>query len=216
MAILTTDNLLQDAKDGKKLDSTQRRQVLRYLMYIQPELTNVDAAELFQVTETTIRNDRKLIREEMSSELSMEDVGLVISDITFNYRRQLRDLELSKAKCALGTQEYRQHCVAILKIELDKVKCFQDLGYLPKNLGNMTVTDYTYAAVVIKGDQVETRPLGMFDDKTQEQINARTQKALGNGLPVIEGEVIEVSARETHAAEKTAGELPTSDTLATQ
>jgi hypothetical protein len=190
MAILTTENLLQSAKDGTKLDTEDRRRVLRYLLYIQPELTNVDAGELFQVTEGTIRLDRKRIREELAEELSTEDIGLVIGDVTFNFRRQLRDLEASKAKCAVGTQEYRQHCMAILKIEFDKVKCFQDLGYLPKNLGNMTVQNYEYAAVVIKGDQLETRPLTMFDEQTQRDIQSRNQKALDSGQPVIDAEVV--------------------------
>lgn len=191
MAILTTEALLEQAKDGQKLDVEDRRRVIRYLMYIQPEMTNVDAGELFQVTEATIRKDRKIIREEMAEELKTEDVGLVIGDIAFNFRRQLRDLEASKAKCKLGTKEYVLHCVSILKIELDKTKAFQDLGYLPKNLGNMTVQNYEYAAVVIQGDQIESRPLTMFDEVTQEQIQNRGQHALLDGQETIEGELVD-------------------------
>jgi hypothetical protein len=190
MAILTTEALLQQAKDGQKLDVEDRRRVMRYLMYIQPEMTNVDAGELFQVTEATIRKDRKVIREEMAEELKTEDVGLVVSDIAFNFRRQLRDLEASKAKCKMGTKEYVQHCQAILKIELDKTKMFQELGFLPKNLGNMTIQNYEYAAVVIKGDQIESRPLTMFDDNTQNHIQSRGQQALSDGGETIEGEVL--------------------------
>lgn len=208
MAIQTTENLLDDARNGQKLGVEDRRRVVRYLMYIQPELSNTETAEIFQVTEGTIRNDKKIIREEMAEELRNEDVGLVISDIAFNFRRQLRDLEKSKAKCQPGTKEYRQHCESILKIELDKTKAFQELGYLPKNLGNLTMEKYEYAAVVIKGDQVESRPLTMFDDDTQAQIKARSAKLLESGeAPIVEAEFTELPARETTFAPKTVSEV---------
>lgn len=210
MTILTTEALLQEAQDGRKLDAEDRRRVLRYLMYTRPDMSNVDAGELFQVTEATIRKDRKVIREGMAEELRTEDVGLVISDIAFNFRRQLRDLEASKAKCRLGSKEYLAHCVAILKIELDKTKAFQELGYLPKNLGNMTVTNYDYAAIVLKGDQIETRQLTMFDETTQKEIQARREKAaLTDGSDIQDAEVIEDGnghgAQDAHEKEAAEG-----------
>lgn len=187
MAILTTEALLQEAKDGRRLDSEDRRRCLRYLMYTHPEMSNVDSGEIFQVTEATIRKDRKAIREELAEELRTEDVGLVIGDISFNFRRQMRDLEASKAKAKQGSKEYLAHCVALLDMELKKTKAFQELGYLPKNLGNMTVTNYEYAAVVIKGDQIESRPLTMFDDTTQAHLR---QRALDSGN-IQDAEIVE-------------------------
>jgi hypothetical protein len=187
MAILTTEALLQEARDGRKLDAVDRRNVLRYLMYTRPDMNNVEAGELFQVTEATIRKDRAAIREEMAEELRTEDVGLVIGDISFNFRRQMRDLEASKAKAKPGSKEYLAHCVALLDMELKKTKAFQELGYLPKNLGNMTVTNYDYAAVVIKGDQIESRPLTMFDDSTQAHLR---QRALEGG-DIQDAEIVE-------------------------
>ncbi len=173
MAMFTTERLLEDAKNGVKLDVDDRRRVIRYLMIVNPENTNVDLAETFQISEAMIRKDKVAIRQEISDDLRKDDVGLVIADIEFNFRRQLRGLEVSKSACKPGTTEYRLHCQAILDIELRKTKMFQDLGYLPKNLGNIVTENYEYAAVLLKDGSVESRPMNMFDAATQLQINDR-------------------------------------------
>jgi hypothetical protein len=179
LSALTSDRLLEEARNGTKLSVEDRRRVVRYLMLVHPENTNQDLAEIFNISEGMIRKDKLIIRQEISEDLRADDVGLTIADIEFNFRRQLGDLEKSKAKCALGTTEYRLHCQAILDIELKKVQAFQNLGYLPKNLGNLTTQHYEYAAVVIKDGSVESRPVNMFDEATQTQLRQReTPKAL--------------------------------------
>jgi hypothetical protein len=185
----TTERLLEDAKNGTKLNVEDRRRVIRYLMIVCPENTNYDLAETFQISEGMIRKDKITIRQEIANDLRKDDVGLVIADIEFNFLRQLKGLETSKAKCALGSTEYRLHCMAILDIELKKTKMFQDLGYLPKNLGNLTTESYEYAAVLIKDGSVESRPMNLFDADTQQKIKDRAvQKALPTPQ-TIEGEV---------------------------
>lgn len=186
MAMFTTERLLEDAKAGVKLGVDDRRRVIRYLMIVNPENSNVDLAAIFQVSDTMIRKDKATIRQEIADDLRTDDVGLVIADIEFNFRRQLRDLEVSKAKTQPGTTERRLHCQAILDIELRKTKMFQDLGYLPKNLGMLTTETYEYAAVLIKDGSVESRPMNLFDTKTQESIRERDKPRL---LPnkIIEG-----------------------------
>ena len=188
MAMFTTERLLEDAKAGLKLDVEDRRRVIRYLMVVNPENSNVDLSGVFQVSEAMIRKDKTAIRQEIADDLRTDDVGLVIADIEFNFRRQLRGLECSKAKCTLGTTEYRLHCQAILDIELRKTKMFQDLGYLPKNLGMLTTETYEYAAVLVKDGSVESRPMNLFDAKTQDGIRDRVKK-LTTPPPTIEGTV---------------------------
>lgn len=178
MAMFTTERLLEDAKAGIKLEVDDRRRVIRYLMVVNPENTNIDLASTFQVSESMIRKDKATIRQEIADDLRKDDVGLVIADIEFNFRRQLRGLEASKAKCHLGSTEYRLHCQAILDIELRKTKMFQDLGYLPKNLGNLTTESYEYAAVLIKDGSVESRPMNLFDATTQKAIRDRPAQHL--------------------------------------
>jgi hypothetical protein len=53
----------------------------------------------------------------MASELRDDDVGLVVADIVFTFKRQLRDLEKSKAACRPGTTEYRKHCESLFNLE---------------------------------------------------------------------------------------------------
>jgi hypothetical protein len=187
MAIFTTERLYEDAKAGIKLEVDDRRRVIRYMMVVSPENSNTDLATVFQVSESMIRKDKAAIRQEIADDLRTEDVGLVIADIEFNFRRQLRGLEASKAKCILGSTEYRLHCQAILDIELRKTKMFQDLGYLPKNLGNLTTESYEYAAVLIKDGSVESRPMNLFDANTQKAIRERpTQHLLPQAVVLSE------------------------------
>lgn len=207
MAFLTTERLLEDAKNGTKLSTEDRRKVVLYLQTTQPELSNRDLGEIFQVSEITIRRDKQALREEMAEELRQDDVGLVIADIAFTFKRQIRDLERSKAQCRLGTTEYRKHCEALFNLEREHKKILQDLGWLPKNLGSMTMTTYEYAAIVLKDGSVETRPLAMFDDETQKKI--RTQL---KGLPQpqqVEPEYIEEPAQRevVYAPANATGEL---------
>jgi hypothetical protein len=215
MATFTTERLLEDARNGTKLDVDDRRRCIRYLMIVNPENSNVDLSGLFQISEAMIRKDKIAIRQEIADDLRKDDVGLVIADIEFNFRRQLRGLETSKAKCALGTTEYRLHCQAILDIELRKTKMFQDLGYLPKNLGNLTTENYEYAAVLIKDGSVESRPMNLFDAETQQQIKDRNKpKALPQPV-VIEG-VAEVATRTvSYAAQNPEEPSPASGQAAT-
>lgn len=197
--MFTTECLLEDARNGTKLDVDDRRRVIRYLMIVNPENSNVDLSNLFQISEAMIRKDKAAIRQEIADDLRKDDVGLVIADIEFNFIRQLKGLENSKAACKLGSTEYRLHCIAILDIELKKTKMFQDLGYLPKNLGNLTTENYEYAAVLIKDGSVESRPMNLFDADTQQQIKDRNKpKALPQPV-VIEGVAEEATRTEQNA-----------------
>lgn len=147
-------------------------------MTTQLGMSNTEMAAKFGVSEKTIRDDKKTIKAALVSEMRDEDASAVAADLAFNFRRQLRDLELSKQNCRLGSKEYLGHCTAILDIELKRMRALQDLGLLPKNLGNMTVDTFEYAAVVIKGDQIDARAVHAFDENTQKELKQLSQKAL--------------------------------------
>ncbi len=151
------DKLILQAQQGEKLSSKDRRHCISYLLATSPESTNVAMANLFQVSEGQIRHDRKTIREERAKLIKEDDIGLVIADIALNFDRQVRDIEKSKRDAKTGSMSYLQHCKAIFQLELEKVKVLQDLGYYPKNLGNMTVDKFEYKAIVSKDGNVDTR-----------------------------------------------------------
>lgn len=100
----------------------------------------------------------------MKDEMS-KDLGLVIADISMDFERQVLDLERSKSKCKLGSKPYVDHCTSIFNLRIKMVETFQNIGYLPKNLGAMTVEKFEYKAVVHKDGSVNTRSIEMFDEK---------------------------------------------------
>ncbi len=153
MAIPHADKLIKKAQDGTKLNHVERRHCVSYLMATAPDESNVSLAHLFQVSEKMIRNDKLFVREERAKLVKEDDIALVIADIAMSFDRQIRDLETGKRVCGAqkngkGTRTYLEFCKNIFKLELDKVAALQNLGYYPKNLGNMSITKYEYTSSV--------------------------------------------------------------------
>lgn len=166
--------LLQRAEGGEKLETGDRRRTVAWLITTHPEYNNNEIAAKFSVSEGSIRQDRKAIREAMAKEIKEDDVSLVIADILYDFRRQINDIERSKAKCVLGTTVYLQHCKEAMGLRLRTVESLQTLGYLPKNLGSQTTTEFKYLALVQPDGSVESRPLTMFDKETQGVVAQRS------------------------------------------
>lgn len=169
MAIAHAQKLITQAQAGEKhLTASERRLCIQYLQATQPELTNNQMGEWFGVSERTIRLDKNWIREQkarfLKDELS-KDLALVIADIAMDFEQQVRDIEKSKQKTKLGTSTYVMHCNSVFDMRLRMVKAFQDIGYLPKNLGSMTVEKFEYKAEVTKDGALNTRPVDMFDNR---------------------------------------------------
>jgi hypothetical protein len=149
--IPVTQKLLDEAST-RKLSAKERRQCVVYLKTTNPDVTNVSMAELFQVTERTIRQDLQAFRREKARFIKEDDVGLIIADIALDYERQIRDIERGKAKATVGSKTFLDYCTAAMELRLKCVKALQDLGYYPKNLGNMTIKKFDFKAIVNKMD----------------------------------------------------------------
>jgi hypothetical protein len=179
MATLTVKTLLESAQNGeRKLTTEERRRVVAYLMTTKQsdDYENTDMAKWFQVSESAIRKDKMVIRKQMAKDVTEDDIALVIADILWDFKRQIRDIENSKAKAKEGTPSYLAHCQVAMDIRLKTVKALQDLGYLPKNLGNATIEHFEYAAVVVSDGSVDTRPMNLFDRDVQEQLSQRRKQ----------------------------------------
>lgn len=174
----TAEKLLEAAKNGDKIGTADRRHVVAYMMATQPHVTNVELAEVFGVTERTIRADKLKVREERSKRIKEEDVGLVIADILIDFDRNIADIEKSKKAAKAGSGTYLAHCVSAMDMRLKTAKALQDLGYLPKNLGNMTVTKFNYQSVVLKDGHVETRRVESFEDVQDAEVEDIAPKEL--------------------------------------
>jgi DNA primase catalytic subunit len=142
----------------RKLSTEERRRVVAYVMATQPQVAGTELAIWCQVSERAIRQDKAIIRQRMATELREDDVALIIADIMADFRRQIQDIEISKRSAKAGSPAYLAHCTAIVDLRLKTTKMLQDLGYYPKNLGNMTQEHFVYQAVVEHEGRLCTDP----------------------------------------------------------
>lgn len=152
------EQLLERAAAGERLTTKERRHCVAFNMVKVPDATNVAMAELFQVSERQIRLDKQHIRQERAKLIKEDDIGLVIADIMVSFENQVSNLQKGQAKAKVGSRDYLEYCKTIFNFRLQMVKALQELGYYPKNLGNMTVDKYVYKATVSADGSVTTGP----------------------------------------------------------
>lgn len=163
--IPNAEKIIERAQRGEKPSTADRRHALSFLILRGQTDTNAALGELFKVSERQVRLDKQWLREQKAKTIRNDDPGLVIADLMMSYEKEIRNVERSMAKCKLGSRVYLEHAKTLFKMQLEKIKAMQDLGYLPKNLGNMSVTKYEYSALVGKDGSVETRPVDLsFED----------------------------------------------------
>lgn len=168
--IPATLQLLEESRQ-RKLTTKERRQCVVYLKATDPDVTNTSMAEMFGVTERTIRQDLQAFRREKAQFIKDDDVGLIIADIALDYERQIRDIERSKAKAKIGTLTFLKHCTDAMDLRIKQVKALQDLGYYPKNLGQMTVQKFDFKAIVNQLDgSVSVQRREQLTDGEKEKI----------------------------------------------
>lgn len=188
MALSEAEKIIGRAQKGEAIPAKERRHVVGYWMGTAPDMTNQQIADVFHVTEGQIRLDKKVIREDKAKLLKEDDIGLIIADIVMTFDRQVRDIETSKVKCGVGTRSYLEHCKSIFKLQLEMVRALQDLGYYPKNLGNMTIDKYEYKAIVMKDGSVDTRRIDMREPLGIQEAEFEDVKALPPAPPANQPE----------------------------
>ncbi len=94
----------------------------------------------------------------------------MIADIALAYERQLRDIEKSKSKAKPGSAVFLKHRTDAMELQLKCVKALQDLGYYPKNLGNMTVQKFDFKATVNPMDGSVTVENRLSADNSKHEI----------------------------------------------
>jgi hypothetical protein len=189
------EELLAKARSGEKLETDARRDVIQYLMAVEPHLSNADMARMFGLSEGMIRKDKDIVRKKASEDISKEDVGLVIGDIRRTYERFISDIQkvLSDNKlCPKGTKTYLDYQKALVDYQLKIVEALQSLGFYPKNLGTMQQNKFVFKSHVAKDGSIETKA---FDpDKTPKVIEGHTPLLLA--APDEEDEKLRSALRE--------------------
>ena len=186
-----TTKIIEKAQRGEKPTTSERRHALSYLMVSGKLDPNAALGELFKVSERQIKLDKKWLREQTAKDVREDDPMLVVADLVMSFEKAIREVERSMAKCKLGSRTYLEHASKLFRMQLDKVKALQDLAVLPKNLGNLSVTKYSYAAYVGRDGSVETRPTDLaFDDV--EEIKALPEPSPSLDIAEREAEFEEV------------------------
>jgi hypothetical protein len=186
MALPHAEKLIERARQGERLPSKERQHCVSFLMATQPSATNVELGILFGVSERQIRQDKDKIRRDRAKLLKEDDIGLVIADIAMSFDNQVRDIEASKRKCKYGSRTFLEHCKAIFKLQMDKVVALQNLGYYPKNLGQMTVEKFEYTAIVSPDGSASSLPTklmiedGSIQEAEYEVIDPTPEKDVHN------------------------------------
>jgi hypothetical protein len=88
----------------------------------------------------------------------------VVQDLIHEQHNIYELMSKSLKVAAIGTRVYLDHLQALHKLRMDTIRIMQDIGALPKNLGEVSVKKEVFKAEVAPGsNQVVTRPLDMFD-----------------------------------------------------
>lgn len=171
------EEIISLAKTGSKLTTDQRRHAVGYLMATQQELTNMQMAELFDVSDRTIRDDKGVIRKQAAELVSQEDIGMVIADIRLTYEQFRQKLAASLKKATAGTATYLNHLKLEMEMQLRVVEALQSLGWYPKNLGELTKKSWSFSAIVTKDGTVDTRSVDQLDHIIQNPTSGEDDMA---------------------------------------
>lgn len=194
--IPSAEKFLAEVESGKEITAQQRRHIIAYFMATKPEKAadTQGLAELFDVSDTMIRKDKRIIREEKAALIKEDDVGLVIADILIQFENQIRDLEKAKAQLVkdkkTATTLFMQLCRTIMELQLKTTEALQSLGYYPKNLGTQTTKKFSFVAVVDNKD-------GSVQVQNEEHVP-----------PTMEGEFVDPYEEERRALDAEFADRP--------
>ena len=193
---LSATDLIEEAKN-RILSCDERRSAIAHYLVTDGSISNGQLATQFGVSESMIRKDKAAIRDTMAEELRSADPGRAVADAFMVFHRQLRDLELSKKKASPGSREYLGHCKALMDIQMQILKAQQDLGFLPKNIGSLSVSKFEYSAILMPDGTISARPIEEFSPDIRERILTERRKSELTGTVLdIEPVVIELEDTE--------------------
>lgn len=159
-----------------KLNAEDRRDAVQHLMFMRPDLSNVDLSRYFKVDEKTIRQDRDKIRKRLVEDVGDKDIAIVVADLMRSHERLMTELAKSTAKSTVGTATRLAHLKFEQEASHKMIELLQSLGIYPKNLGNLTKTEFIYKAHVAKGGGVSVATIS--SEEELKTIEAQEVKLL--------------------------------------
>jgi hypothetical protein len=100
---------------------------------------------------------KKLTPQEEALALAI-DGSLVAQDLIQSFNEFCEQLDASTKETTNGTSNKLKHLQAKIDYKLKIITALQSLGLLPRDLGNMTRTEFIFKATVGKGGSVTTAP----------------------------------------------------------
>jgi hypothetical protein len=200
-----SEALILSAEKGEKLDADARRDCVAYLTVVRPDLSNMELSRFFQCSEGLIRRDKETNRKRMAEDLGADDITLVINDIRRTYETVSLELQKSLKDCANGTMTKLNHLKLQMEFQAKYIESLQSLGFLPKNLGNLTKTQFIFKAHVAKGGGVNT--VAVNDRADLKTIEAEEFRQLPASIESEEDKLIR-STLEAEFTDAPQGERP--------
>jgi len=173
--VLRAEGMLNLGGDDR-LPAADRQDALLHLMNVRPDLSNVELGRIFKVNEKAIRQDKEAIRKRLAEEMGDKDISVVISDLMRGHERIMTELAKSTRKCEYGTNTFLAHLKFEHEANFRIVEVLQSLGVYPKNLGNLTKTEFVFKAHVAKGGGVNVAPVA--NEAELKTIEAQEAKML--------------------------------------
>lgn len=184
--ILTAKDLILKAQNGEKLDAESRRHAIAFLLVTQPDMGPSAMADIFGVTESLIRYDKKKLREIMVDELREEsEIKYIVSDIVQDFRKVYKNVETAMSSAGAGTAEYLRYNQVLFDLRLKMVKSMQELGWLPKGEQDTTKEEYVFEVNVgndgritsqkVQGKVTKKGSVGLAQKKEEDVINITSE-----------------------------------------
>lgn len=212
--VVIAEETIKKAQQGEKVTTEERRHAIEYIMGVYPDWSNVKLSQIFDVDVKTIRNDKKIIKTANAERVREDtDVKLIIADLLAARERALQEIEEGKKDIVVskktGTPNHLAWIKAGLEIHIRVTEALQNMGWLPKNIGAISITKNVFKAVVQTNTGiVETRPVDLLDDirpgESLEEL-MRRKGLLGAGDQVIDAEILPAPENETDNATQTTG-----------
>ena len=194
---LPPSELLEVAKaKSRKLTPRERRTVIKFVDDAgvkdangKPvEYTNYELAALLNVDEKTIRIDKRKILKEYTSIITPEDALTFVGEFIKGHDDLMRRAFAGLRQSPDGTLAHQNYLKIISDLHKRRVAMLQEIGAIPKELGNLNVNQELWEAYVLddkKGNATSgvkrvAIPTSVLSDGDDEE-------------PPVDGEVFEAT-----------------------
>lgn len=167
-----TPEQLWDIAESKerKLTVDERRDVLRWLdedghrempdpqdpsktiSFSVRAYSNYKLGAVFGVNEKQIRKDRELIRKQAMTALTPEQALAFVEDFLREHNALIRRAELGLEACEAGSQTQVMFLRLISDLRKRHIALLQEVEVVPKQLGNLNITEEIWEATVSRDD----------------------------------------------------------------